>query len=261
MTELGHGREPSRGGLYAISVARDAIGVSWPAARDLRSLSLLGWNATRGRDDERRCSRGKRRPRDLHMTTAHRVHLRDHCLAPERVDAPIDPAAATAACSICRRSSADEALLHRIGAAGGFCDGGDCEGDATIEAGWPFFGQYVAHDITADRSPLRRARRPRACGTCARRGPISSALYGGGPVGSPVPVPARRSRRSCSRTGRRPAAQPRRLALIGDPRNDVHVFMSQMHRRLHARAQPDRRPPARGRRCRGRAVRRGAPRD
>ena len=76
-------------------------------------------------------------------------------------------------------------MLHQIGAAGGFCDGGDCEGDATIEAGWPFFGQYVAHDLTADRSPLRdhadlaslrNMRAPRA---------NLESLYGGGPVGSP----------------------------------------------------------------------------
>ncbi len=40
----------------------------------------------------------------------------------------------------------DEELLHRIGAGGGFCDGGDCKEDSRVEAGWPFFGQYIAHD-------------------------------------------------------------------------------------------------------------------
>jgi Animal haem peroxidase len=119
------------------------------------------------------------------MTTANRVHLRDHCLAPERVDAPFDPAGRYGRMFDLPALECDEGMLHRIGAAGGFCDGGDCEGDATIEAGWPFFGQYVAHDLTADRSPLRshadlgslrNMRAPRA---------NLESLYGGGPGGSP----------------------------------------------------------------------------
>ena len=53
---------------------------------------------------------------------------------------------------------------------------------STVEAGWPFFGQYVAHDLTADRSPLRAhadlggaaqrahaAREPRGRSTAADR--------------------------------------------------------------------------------------------
>jgi len=76
--------------------------------------------------------------------------------------------------------------------------GGDCEGDATIEAGWPFFGQYVAHDLTADRSPLRahadlgslrNMRAPRA---------NLESLYGGGPAGRPTSISAA-ILRSCSR--------------------------------------------------------------
>ena len=41
--------------------------------------------------------------------------------------------------------------------------------DATVAAGWPFFGQFVAHDITADRSPLRSHAEEAGCGTSARR--------------------------------------------------------------------------------------------
>src|SRR4029077_8692118 len=55
--------------------------------------------------------------------------------------------------------SADEEFLHMIGSAGGLCDASTAEAeggdDATVAAGWPFLGQFVAHDITADRSPLR----------------------------------------------------------------------------------------------------------
>jgi hypothetical protein len=118
-------------------------------------------------------------------------------------------------------------LLHRLGAAGGFCDGGDCEGDATIEAGWPFFGQYVAHDLTADRSPLRthadlgslrNMRAPRA---------NLESLYGGGPAGSPYLYQRDEPAKLLEDEGDVPRNREG-LALVGDPRNDVHVFMSQM---------------------------------
>ena len=43
--------------------------------------------------------------------------------------------------------------------ANGLCDCGTTEDDAASlgqeAAGWPFFGQFVAHDITADRSALQ----------------------------------------------------------------------------------------------------------
>ena len=126
--------------------------------------------------------------------------VRDHCLAPERVDAPIGEGGRYGWMFGLPALDADEALLHRLGAAGGFCDGGDCEGDARVEAGWPFFGQYVAHDLTADRSPLRahadlgalrNVRSPRA---------NLESLYGGGPVGSPYLSTGATTRRSCSRT-------------------------------------------------------------
>jgi len=77
----------------------------------------------------------------------------------------------------------DATLLHEIGAPGGLSDAGETEAEALIAAGWPFFGQYVAHDLTADRSPLdaaytglaalRNARSPRA---------NLELLYGDGPV-------------------------------------------------------------------------------
>jgi hypothetical protein len=46
----------------------------------------------------------------------------------------------------------DDALLA-LGRAGGVCDGGDsCTDAIETAAGWPLFGQFIAHDITADRS-------------------------------------------------------------------------------------------------------------
>ena len=130
------------------------------------------------------------------MAVAAPTTIRNHCLAPGRVDAPGEGGRYGRMFDLPALES-DEALLHRIGAAGGFCDGGDCKDDAAVEAGWPFFGQYVAHDLTADRSPLR----PHADLATLRnmRSPRANleALYGGGPAGSPYMYrrddPARRA--------------------------------------------------------------------
>jgi hypothetical protein len=152
---------------------------------------------------------------------------RDHCLAPERVDAPSGEGGRYGRMFDLPALEADEDLLLELGAAGGFCDGGDCEGDARVEAGWPFFGQYVAHDLTADRSPLRahtdlgalrNMRSPRA---------NLESLYGGGPSGAPYLYSRDDPAKLLENDGDLPRNQEG-VALIGDPRNDVHVFMSQM---------------------------------
>jgi Animal haem peroxidase len=122
---------------------------------------------------------------------------------------------------------ADETLLHRLGAAGGFCDGGDCKEDSQVEAGWPFFGQYVAHDITADRSPLRAHTNLEALRNMRSPRANLEALYGGGPGGSPYLYRRDDPARLLENDGDLPRNQEG-IALIGDPRNDVHVFMSQM---------------------------------
>src|SRR3954467_15147993 len=80
---------------------------------------------------------------------------RDHCLAPERVDAPIYGGRYRSLFEDLPPLIADEEQLHRLGGPGGPCDLGDDDGlDSNVPAVWPFFGQFVAHDITADRSPL-----------------------------------------------------------------------------------------------------------
>lgn len=153
--------------------------------------------------------------------------VRDHCLAPERVDRTLGDGGRYGRMFDLPALEADETLLHRLGAAGGFCDGGDCDGDSQVEAGWPFFGQYVAHDLTADRSPLRahadldalrNMRSPRA---------NLESLYGGGPAGSPYLYQRSDPPKLLEANGDLPRNQEG-IALIGDPRNDVHVFMSQM---------------------------------
>src|SRR5690348_14138185 len=166
--------------------------------------------------------------------TATATHLvRDHCLAIGRVDAPVGEGGRYGRMFDLPALLCDETLLHQLGAAGGFCDGGDCEGDAAVEAGWPFFGQYVAHDLTADRSPLREhadleslrnMRSPRA---------NLESLYGGGPVGSPY-LYQRDDPAKLLENGSDLPRNQEGVALIGDPRNDVHVFTSQMQVRFIA---------------------------
>jgi hypothetical protein len=129
---------------------------------------------------------------------------------------------------------ADEQFLHALGRAGGFCDFGESDNSSDTlgdtAAGWPIFGQFVAHDITADRSvlrshantaELRNARSPQLNLEC---------LYGDGPTGHPflyqrddpakflLGVDGADLQRNAEGT-----------ALIGDPRNDSHMLVSQMH--------------------------------
>ena len=155
------------------------------------------------------------------------AHAWDLCLAPDRIDAPIDGAGRYGRMFDLPALEGDETLLHRIGSTGGFCDGGDGHGDAHGEAGWPFFGQYVAHDLTADRSPLRAHT---DLGTLRNmRSPRVNleSLYGGGPVGSPYLFRRGDPAKLLEGDGDVPPNQEG-IALVGDPRNDTHAFMSQL---------------------------------
>jgi hypothetical protein len=141
----------------------------------------------------------------------------------------------------------DDSRLLALGIEGGICDGGACDADGHIEAGQPFFGQYLAHDLTADRSPLRlhadidalrNIRSPRA---------NLEALYGGGPVGSPYLYDqADPAKLLLGADGRDVPRNQQGIALVGDPRNDVHAFMTGLqvafihaHNRLVDRLRTD----------------------
>src|SRR3954470_8665306 len=175
---------------------------------------------------------------------------RDHCLAPERVDAPIHGGRYRSLFPDLPALEADEAALHALGRAGGPCDLGidvPDEAEGRVAAVWPFFGQFVAHDITADRSPvthradadrIRNFRIPRA---------NLEGLYGSGPVGSPyLYAKDEPAKLLLSADGSDVPRNYEGIALIGDPRNDVHLFTSQMavafiklHNRLVDRLRDD----------------------
>jgi hypothetical protein len=164
--------------------------------------------------------------------------FRTHCLSPARakvaIDAPLGPTAYGRMFPELPPFEADEQFLHALGRAGGVCDCGDIEDtpDSLGEsaAGWPIFGQFVAHDITADRSillshantaELRNARNPLLNLEC---------LYGDGPTGHPFLY--QRDDPAKFLLGLDGADLQRNadgIAIIGDPRNDSHMLMSQLH--------------------------------
>ncbi len=169
---------------------------------------------------------------------AHNVSLRSHCLSPARakvaIDAPLVPTAYARMFPELPSFQADEQFLHALGRAGGICDCGDADDTpdslGATAAGWPIFGQFVAHDITADRSilrshantaELRNARSPQINLEC---------LYGDGPTGHPFLYqrddPAKFLVGSDGADVQRNADG---IAIIGDPRNDSHMLISQLH--------------------------------
>lgn len=114
--------------------------------------------------------------------------VRDHCLAPERVDAPIYGGRYRSLFADLPPLRVDENALHALGRPGGPCDLGAGfvgDTDSKVSAVWPFFGQFVAHDITADRSPLAHRADPARIRNFRVPKANLEGVYGTGPVGSP----------------------------------------------------------------------------
>src|SRR5271167_3661577 len=162
--------------------------------------------------------------------------VRSHCLSPTRakvaIDAPLSPVSYARMFPELPSFAADEQFLHALGRAGGICDCGDVEdtpdslGDTA--AGWPIFGQFVAHNITADRSTLQS--HTDTSGLHNARSPHLNleSLYGDGPTGHPFLY----QRDDPAKFLLGPADIQRNAegtAVIGDPRNDSHMLISQLH--------------------------------
>jgi hypothetical protein len=161
-----------------------------------------------------------------------------HCLSPARIARRADGSVSSVAYARLFPDlptlATDESFLFALGRAGGLCDCGDEQDDASslgaVAAGWPFFGQLIAHDITADRSVLRpdvdasrlkNARSPQLNLEC---------LYGDGPVGHPYLFQRSDPAKLLTAPGGRDVQRNSEgTAIIGDPRNDSHVIVSQMH--------------------------------
>src|SRR5271170_1233389 len=170
------------------------------------------------------------------------LSTRTHCLSPARakvpahvaIDAPLGPTAYARMFPELPSFQADDQFLHALGRAGGICDCGDV-GDSPeslgyAPAGWPIFGQFVAHDITADRSTLRshantaelrNARSPQINLEC---------LYGDGPTGQPFLYQRDDAAKFLlGADGLDLQRNADGIAIIGDPRNDSHMLISQLH--------------------------------
>ncbi len=163
---------------------------------------------------------------------------RSHCLSPARakvpIDAPLAPTSYGRMFPELPSFEADEQFLRALGRAGGLCDCGDVEDSAdslgNTAAGWPIFGQFVAHDITADRSILRSHTDTAELHNA--RSPLLDleVLYGDGPTGHPFLY--QRDDPAKFLLGRDAADLQRNvegIAVIGDPRNDSHMLISQLH--------------------------------
>ena len=160
-----------------------------------------------------------------------------HCLSPSRVraiDAAVGPARYARMFPELPRFRADEAFLRALGRAGGLCDCGDVADTpgslGTAAAGWPIFGQFVAHDITADRSALKSHVDPSALRNARSPQLNLECLYGDGPVGHPYLYqrddPAKFL---VGAEGLDVQRNAQGIAVIGDPRNDSHMLMAQLH--------------------------------
>jgi hypothetical protein len=163
----------------------------------------------------------------------HVAHIaRDHCLAPERVGPHDYGGRYGSLFEELPPLEVDEDALHELGRPGGLCDlGVDFvdDADSHVSAVWPFFGQFIAHDLTADRSPLGHRADPAQVRNFRVPKANLEGVYGAGPVGSPYLYskddPAKLL---LSPSGSDVPRNHEGIALIGDPRNDVHLFTSQM---------------------------------
>ena len=160
---------------------------------------------------------------------------RDHCLAPSRgADSPLGYAGRYGRLfPELPGLQADGERLLRLGDAGGACDGTTATPDGAGAAGWPFFGQFIAHDITADRSPLATRTDPHVIRNFRTPRANLESVYGAGPTGSPYLYRREDPAKLLAGGGEGDERQdlPRNhegIALIGDPRNDVHLFVSQL---------------------------------
>jgi len=165
------------------------------------------------------------------------VAARDHCLSLARaVDRPTGTARYRRMFPGLEPLGTDPRLLMRAGGMGGICDAAavleqqDDGDDAAEAAGWPFFGQLIAHDITADRSPTDAGADPGTLHNARAPQLNLEIIYSDGPIGSPYIFDLDDPAMFLLGPGK--ADVPRNqqgVALIGDPRNDVHLFSLSLH--------------------------------
>jgi hypothetical protein len=167
-----------------------------------------------------------------------------HCLGPGRASVLGHGAEATPTSTGAYRRMfpelpalpSDEAFLRTLGTSCGTeASSVDANGtdDASGAAGWTFLGQFIAHDVTADRSALVDRADIEALKNVRRQKLNLEFLYGAGPTGDPYLYDVHDSAKLL--IGLNEAGQAEDLqrtahgiAIIVDPRNDSHLLMAQM---------------------------------
>ena len=134
-------------------------------------------------------------------------------------------------------TEADAAFLGGPGGLMHDYDGGSP--NCPIPAGYIFFSQFIDHDITLDTTSKLRAAPLKPDSIKALPNVRSASLdldcvYGFGPDGSPHLYDSDRpGRLAVASNGHDVARSPGGVALIGDPRNDENIFVSQMQLMWH----------------------------
>ena len=114
----------------------------------------------------------------------------------------------------------------------------ELDGELRLPAGYTYFGQFVDHDITFDPvSSLRRQNDPDALTDFRTPRFDLDSLYGRGPADQPYLYEPDRVHFALGEDGSEdPQAQgpdlprgPGERAIIGDPRNDENLIVSQLH--------------------------------
>jgi len=132
------------------------------------------------------------------------------------------------------QTATGNALLHYGAAEGplefrGQLQSGLGEDNPRIPAGWAFFGQFIAHDITHDRAPLQDSEDVKTLQNFRKPRLDLECIYGAGPAGQPYLYDVRDPDKLLIGNGSAVAGDlPRNsqgMALVGDARNDTHLFI------------------------------------
>jgi hypothetical protein len=106
---------------------------------------------------------------------------------------------------------------------------GKLDGKLRLPAGYTYFGQFVDHDITFDPvSTLDRQNDPDALTDFRTPALDLDSLYGAGPANQPYLYDADRVKLLLDPTGNDLQRNVNGRALIGDPRNDENLIVSQL---------------------------------
>ena len=133
-----------------------------------------------------------------------------------------------------KRYRCNDDFLLSLGAQNGVCDGSpNCDlgnDDSSVPAGWPFFAQFIAHDITADRSPLKTETEIRSLRNVREPAANLECMYGDGPSGHTFLYEKANSAKFLLGTeGHDVPRNAEGIALVADPRNDSQALINQFH--------------------------------